>query len=74
MTRRRESPPGRRLPRETSWVAIEERTEHTVTIQELHAGQVAKVTEVLEATRRGNIVLRFVAELTRSAPCSRDSL
>ena len=32
---------------------IESRTSHTVTIQELHAGKVAKVTEVLEATRDG---------------------
>lgn len=40
---------------------IEERTSHTVNIQELHAGQVAKVTEVLEATRDGLLDIGFVS-------------
>jgi len=38
---------------------IESRTEHTVTIQELHGGKVAKVTEVLEATRDGLLDIGF---------------
>ena len=38
---------------------IESRTSHTVTIQELHAGKVAKVTEVLEATRDGLLDIGF---------------
>lgn len=51
----------------TEWFApelkrrIEERTDHTVNIQELHAGQVAKVTEVLEATRDGLLDIGFVS-------------
>jgi TRAP-type C4-dicarboxylate transport system substrate-binding protein len=32
---------------------IESKTKHKVKIQELHGGQVAKVTDVLEATRDG---------------------
>lgn len=40
---------------------IEERTDHTVNVQELHAGQVAKVTEVLEATRDGLLDIGFVS-------------
>lgn len=40
---------------------IEERTDHTVNLQELHAGQVAKVTEVLEATRDGLLDIGFVS-------------
>lgn len=40
---------------------IEERTSHKVNIQELHAGQVAKVTEVLEATRDGLLDIGFVS-------------
>lgn len=40
---------------------IEERTDHTVNIQELHAGQVAKVTEVLEATRDGLLDIGFIS-------------
>ncbi|CFX21084.1 TRAP dicarboxylate transporter, DctP subunit [Candidatus Filomicrobium marinum] len=40
---------------------IEERTEHKVKIQELHAGQVAKVTEVLEATRDGLLDIGFIS-------------
>jgi len=40
---------------------IEERTDHTVNIQEFHAGQVAKVTEVLEATRDGLLDIGFVS-------------
>lgn len=40
---------------------IEERTNHTITVQELHAGQVAKVTEVLEATRDGLLDIGFVS-------------
>ena len=38
---------------------IESRTEHTVIVQELHAGKVAKVTEVLEATRDGLLDIGF---------------
>ena len=38
---------------------IESQTKHTVVIQELHAGQVAKVTEVLEATRDGLLDIGF---------------
>tara|TARA_R110002124_G_scaffold74783_4_gene200836 strand:- start:158 stop:1219 length:1062 start_codon:yes stop_codon:yes gene_type:complete len=40
---------------------IEERTDHTVNLQELHAGQVAKVTEVLEATRDGILDIGFIS-------------
>lgn len=40
---------------------IEEQTDHTVTIQEFHAGQVAKVTEVLESTRDGILDIGFVS-------------
>ncbi len=40
---------------------VEERTDHTITIQELHAGQVAKVTEVLEATRDGLLDVGFIS-------------
>lgn len=40
---------------------VEERTDHTVNIQELHAGQVAKVTEVLEATRDGLLDIGFTS-------------
>ncbi|MCY0092602.1 C4-dicarboxylate TRAP transporter substrate-binding protein [Hoeflea ulvae] len=40
---------------------VEARTEHTVNIQELHAGQVAKVTEVLEATRDGILDIGFIS-------------
>tara|TARA_Y100000815_G_scaffold222489_1_gene209085 strand:- start:918 stop:1991 length:1074 start_codon:yes stop_codon:yes gene_type:complete len=40
---------------------IEERTDHTVNIQELHSGQVAKVTEVLEATRDGILDIGFIS-------------
>ncbi|MEP3277270.1 MAG: C4-dicarboxylate TRAP transporter substrate-binding protein [Stappiaceae bacterium] len=40
---------------------IEERTDHTVNIQELHAGKVAKVTEVLEATRDGLLDIGFIS-------------
>lgn len=40
---------------------VEERTEHTINIQELHAGQVAKVTEVLEATRDGILDVGFIS-------------
>ena len=42
---------------------IESRTKHTVKIQELHAGQVAKVTEVLEATRDGLLDIGFTLTL-----------
>jgi len=38
---------------------IESKTKHTVKIQELHGGQVAKVTEVLEATRDGLLDIGF---------------
>jgi TRAP-type C4-dicarboxylate transport system substrate-binding protein len=38
---------------------IESKTNHTVIIQELHAGKVAKVTEVLEATRDGLLDIGF---------------
>lgn len=40
---------------------IEEQTDHTVTIQELHAGQVAKVTEVLESTGDGILDIGFIS-------------
>jgi TRAP-type C4-dicarboxylate transport system substrate-binding protein len=40
---------------------VEERTDHTITIQEFHAGQVAKVTEVLESTRDGILDIGFVS-------------
>lgn len=40
---------------------IEEQTDHTITIQEFHAGQIAKVTEVLESTRDGIIDIGFVS-------------
>ncbi|MEW5420779.1 C4-dicarboxylate TRAP transporter substrate-binding protein [Amorphus sp. 3PC139-8] len=40
---------------------VEERTDHTVNIQELHAGQVAKVTEILEATRDGILDIGFIS-------------
>ncbi len=40
---------------------VEERTDHTITIQEFHAGQVAKVTEVLESTRDGILDVGFVS-------------
>lgn len=40
---------------------IEAQTDHTVNIQELHAGQVAKVTEVLEATRDGLLDIGFIS-------------
>lgn len=40
---------------------VEERTGHTINIQELHAGQVAKVTEVLEATRDGILDIGFIS-------------
>ena len=39
---------------------IESQTKHKVKIQELHAGQVAKVTEVLEATKDGLLDIGFV--------------
>lgn len=39
---------------------IEAQTKHKVNIQELHAGQVAKVTEVLEATRDGLLDIGFL--------------
>lgn len=51
----------------TEWFApelkkrIEEQTDHTVNIQEFHAGQVAKVTEVLEATRDGLLDIGFIS-------------
>ena len=40
---------------------VEERTEHQVNVLELHAGQVAKVTEVLEATRDGLLDIGFIS-------------
>lgn len=40
---------------------IEEQTDHTVSIQEFHAGQIAKVTEVLESTRDGILDIGFVS-------------
>lgn len=40
---------------------IEENTEYTANIQEFHAGQVAKVTEVLEATRDGVLDIGFIS-------------
>jgi TRAP-type C4-dicarboxylate transport system substrate-binding protein len=40
---------------------IEAQTDHTVTVQEFHAGQVAKVTEVLESTRDGILDIGFVS-------------
>lgn len=40
---------------------VEARTDHQINIQELHAGKVAKVTEVLEATRDGLLDIGFVS-------------
>lgn len=40
---------------------IEERTDHTANIQEFHAGQVARVTEVLAATRDGILDIGFIS-------------
>lgn len=40
---------------------IEAQTNHTVNIQEFHAGQVAKVTEVLESTRDGLLDIGFIS-------------
>lgn len=40
---------------------IEERTDHTINIQEFHAGQVAKVTEVLESTESGILDVGFTS-------------
>ena len=40
---------------------IEANTGHTVRIMELHAGQIAKVTEVLEATRDGLLDIGFIS-------------
>lgn len=40
---------------------IEERTDHTIRIQELHSGAVAGVTEVLEATRDGLLDIGFTS-------------
>lgn len=40
---------------------IESKTQHKVNIQELHAGQVAKLTEVLEATRDGLLDIGFIS-------------
>ena len=40
---------------------VEERTEHTINIMELHAGAVAGVTEVLEATRDGLLDIGFTS-------------
>lgn len=40
---------------------IEERTDHTVRVQEFHAGQVAKVTEVLSATQDGILDIGFIS-------------
>lgn len=40
---------------------IEERTEHTVRIQELHAGAIAGVTEVLDATKDGLLDIGFIS-------------
>ncbi|MCE7029234.1 C4-dicarboxylate TRAP transporter substrate-binding protein [Jiella avicenniae] len=40
---------------------VEERTDHTINIQEFHAGQVAKVTEVLEATQDGVLDVGFMS-------------
>lgn len=40
---------------------VEERTDHTINIQEFHAGQVAKVTEVLEATQDGILDIGFMS-------------
>ena len=40
---------------------IESKTKHKVKIQELHGGQVAKVTDVLEATRDGLLDIGFVS-------------
>jgi TRAP-type C4-dicarboxylate transport system substrate-binding protein len=40
---------------------IEDRTDHSVQIRELHAGQIAKVTEVLESTRDGLLDIGFVS-------------
>ncbi|WP_343349742.1 C4-dicarboxylate TRAP transporter substrate-binding protein [Pseudomonas sediminis] len=40
---------------------IEENTGHSVRVMELHAGQIAKVTEVLEATRDGLLDIGFIS-------------
>lgn len=40
---------------------VEERTDHTIRIQELHAGAVANVTEILEATRDGLLDIGFAS-------------
>lgn len=40
---------------------IEENTDHGVRVMELHAGQIAKVTEVLEATRDGLLDIGFIS-------------
>lgn len=40
---------------------IEERTDHKVKLQELHAGQVARVTEVLSSTRDGILDIGFIS-------------
>lgn len=40
---------------------VEERTDHTIRIQELHAGAVASVTEVLDATRDGLLDIGFAS-------------
>lgn len=40
---------------------IEEQTDHTVKVQELHAGAVAKVDQVLEATADGILDIGFVS-------------
>ena len=40
---------------------IETKTKHTVKIQELHGGQVAKLTDVLEATRDGLLDIGFIS-------------
>ncbi|MBT1118437.1 C4-dicarboxylate TRAP transporter substrate-binding protein [Stutzerimonas nitrititolerans] len=40
---------------------IEAETDHNVRVMELHAGQIAKVTEVLEATRDGLLDIGFIS-------------
>lgn len=40
---------------------IEDRTDHTVELQELHAGQVARVTEILSATQDGILDIGFIS-------------
>lgn len=42
---------------------VEAETDHTIEIQELHAGQVAKVTEVLEAVETGLLDIGFVSTI-----------